>query len=63
VLAEAVVATVVPSVPAIRKRGRGAAVERVPLQPSVLLQVGVLNGGEVLVGRRGIVARAGMVRV
>ena len=49
-LAEAVVATVVPGVLAIGKRVRGAAAERVPLRPRVLLRVGVLMGGEVLVG-------------
>ena len=46
---------------AIGKRVRGAAVERVPLRPYVLLQVGVLIGGKVLVGG-GVVARAGIVR-
>jgi len=37
VLAEAVVATAAPSVLAIGKRVRGAAAERVPLWPRVLL--------------------------
>jgi hypothetical protein len=46
---------------AISKRVRGAAVERVPLRPYILLQVGVLIGGKVLVGG-GIVARMGIVR-
>jgi hypothetical protein len=36
-LAEAVAAIVVPGVLAIGKRVRGAAVERVPLRPCVLL--------------------------
>ena len=45
----------------ISKRVKGAAIERVPLRPYVLLQVGVLIAGEVLVGG-GVVARAGMVR-
>ena len=61
VLAEAVVAIVAPSVLAIGKRVRGAAVERVPLRPCVLLRVGVLIGGEVSVGG-GVVVRAGIVR-
>ena len=56
-----VVATVVPSVLVIGKRVRGAAVERVPLRPYVLLQVGVLIGRKVLVGE-GVVARTGIVR-
>ena len=46
---------------AIGKRVRGAAVERVPLRPCVLLQVGVLMGRKVLVGE-GIVARTGIVQ-
>jgi hypothetical protein len=37
VLVEAVVAIVVSSVLAISKRVRGAAVERVPLRPCILL--------------------------
>ena len=45
----------------ISERVRGAAVERVPLRPCVLLRVGVLMGGEALVGG-GVVARAGIVR-
>ena len=53
--AEAVAAIVAPGVLAIGERVRGAAVERVPLRPCVLLRVGVLMGGEVLVGG-GIVA-------
>jgi hypothetical protein len=60
-LAEAVVVIVAPSVLAIGKRDREAAVERMPLRPCVLLRVGVLMGGEVLVGG-GVVARAEMVR-
>ena len=60
-LAEVVAVTVVPGVLAIGERVRGAAVEWVPLQPCVLLQVGVLIGGEVLVGG-GIVAWVGIVR-
>ena len=55
VLAEAAVVIVVSSELAIGKRVRGAAVERVPLRPCVLQRVGVLIGGEVLVGR-GVVA-------
>ena len=54
-LAEAVAAIAVPSVLVIGERVRGAAVEQVPLRPYILLQVGVLIGGEVLVGG-GIVA-------
>jgi hypothetical protein len=60
-LAEAVAVIAASSVLAIGKRVRGAAAERVPLRPRILLQVGVLIGGEVLVGR-GIVARARMVQ-
>jgi hypothetical protein len=60
-LAEAVAVIVAPSVLAIGKRVRGAAVERVPLRPCVLPQVGVLIGRKVLVGG-GIVARMGIVR-
>ena len=60
-LAEAVAVIVAPGVLAISKRVRGAAVERVPLRPYVLLQVGVLIGRKVLVGE-GIVARTGIVR-
>ena len=60
VLAEVVAVIVAPSVLAIGERVRGAAVERVPLWLCVLLRVGVLMGGEVLVGG-GVVARAGMV--
>ena len=60
-LAEAVVVIVVSGVLVIGKRVRGVAVERVPLRPCVLLQVGVLIAGEVLVGG-GVVARAGIVR-
>jgi len=52
---EAVAATAAPGVPAIGKRVRGVAVEQVPLRPRVLLQVGVLMGGEVLVGGGGVV--------
>ena len=55
-LAEAIVVIVVPSVLVISERVRGAAVERVPLRPRVLLRVGVLVGGG------GIVARAGIIR-
>jgi len=62
VLAETI-AAVVPSVPAIGKRVRGAAVERVPLRLCVLLRVGVLMGGEVLVGGGSVVARVEIVRV
>jgi len=61
VLAEAVIVTVAPGVLVISKRVKGVAVERVPLRPCVLLQVGVLIAGEVLVGG-GVVARAGIVR-
>ena len=60
-LVEAVVVIVVPGVLAIGKRVRGAAVERVPLRPCVLLRVGVLIGRKVLVGG-GIVAWTGIVR-
>ena len=60
-LVEVVAAIVAPSVLAISKRVKGAAIERVPLRPCVLLQVGVLIAGEVLVGG-GVVARAGIVR-
>jgi hypothetical protein len=49
-LVEAVAAIVAPGVLVIGERVRGAAVERVPLRPCVLLRVGVLIGGEVLVG-------------
>jgi len=55
VLAEAIVA-VAPSVLAIGERVRGVTVEWVPLWPCVLLQVGVLIGGEVLVGKGSVVA-------
>jgi hypothetical protein len=58
---EAVVVIAVPGVLAISKRVRGAAVERVPLRPCVLLRVGVLIGGKVLVGG-GVVVRMGIVR-
>ena len=54
-LAEVVVVIAVPGVLVISKRVREAAVERVPLRPCVLLRVGVLMGGEVLVGG-GVVA-------
>ena len=54
-LAEAVAVIAASSVLAIGERVRGAAVERVPLRPYVLLRVGVLIGGEVLVGG-GVVA-------
>ena len=37
VLAETAAATVAPSMPAIGEKVRGAAVERVPLRPCVLL--------------------------
>ena len=53
-LAEAAAAIVAPSMLVIGERVRGAAVERVPLRPCVLLRVGVLMGGEVLV-RGGVV--------
>ena len=53
VLAEAAAA---PSVLAIGERVRGVAAERVPLRPRVLLWVGVLIGGEALVGGGGVVA-------
>jgi hypothetical protein len=53
--AEAVVVIAVSSILVIGKRVRGAAVERVPLRPYVLLQLGVLIGEEVLVGG-GVVA-------
>jgi len=61
VLAEVVAATAVPGVLAIGEMVGGAAVERVPLQPCILLQVGVLIGGGVLVGG-GIVVSVGIVR-
>jgi len=61
-LAEAAAAIAAPSVLAISKRVRGAAAEQVPLRPRVLLQVGVLMGGEVLVRVGGVVAWVGMVR-
>ena len=47
---KAVAVIVAPSILAIGERIKGAVVERVPLRPCVLLQVGVLIGGEVLVG-------------
>jgi hypothetical protein len=50
VLAEAAAATAASSVLVIGERIRGAAVEWVPLRPCVLLRMGVLIGGEVLVG-------------
>ena len=59
--AEAAVVTAAPGVPAIGEKVRGAAVERVPLRPCILLQVGVLMAGEVLIGG-GVVARARMVQ-
>ena len=46
---------------AISKRVRGAAVERVPLRPYILLRVGVLIERKVLLGG-GVVARIGIVR-
>ena len=58
---KAVAVIVAPSILAIGERIRGAVVERVPLRLCVLLRVGVLMGGEVLVGR-GVVAQAGIVR-
>jgi hypothetical protein len=45
VLAEVVAAIAAPSVLVIGERVREAAVERVPLRPCVLLQIGVLMGG------------------
>ena len=42
-------------VPGISKKVERAAAERVPLQPHILLQVGVLKGGEV--------SKGGIVRV
>ena len=60
--AEATV-VVVLSMLAIGKRVGGAAVEWVPLWPCILLQVGVLIGGEVLVGGGSVVARVEIVRV
>ena len=60
-LVEVAAAIAAPSMLAISERVRGAAVERVPLRPCVLLRVGVLMGGEVLVGG-GVVARVGMAR-
>jgi len=62
VLAEAI-AVVAPSVPVIGERVKGAVVERVPLWLCVLLQVGVLMGGEVLVGGGSVVAWVEIVRV
>ena len=62
VLAEAI-AVVAPSVPVIGERVKGAVVERVPLWLCVLLQVGVLMGGEVLVGGGSVVAQVEIVRV
>jgi len=56
-------AAVVPSVLVIGKRVKGVTVERVPLWLCVLLQVGVLIGGEVLVGRGSVVTQAEIVRV
>ena len=41
----------------------GATAERVTLRPYVLPRVGVLMGGEVEVGGRSVVVRAGIVRV
>ena len=61
VLAEAVVVTVVPGVLAIGEKVKGAAVKRVPLRPYILLRVGVLMGGEVLIGK-GVVVWAEIVR-
>ena len=55
-LVEAAAVTAAPGLLVIGERVRGAAAERVPLRPRVLLQVGVLMGGG------GIVARAGIVR-
>ena len=49
-LAEAAAATAAPGMLAIGKKVGGEAAERVPLWPRVLLRVGVLIGGEVLVG-------------
>ena len=60
-LAEAVIATAAPSVLAIGERVKGVVVEQVPLRPYILLRVGVLMGGEVLVGG-GVVAQAEMVQ-
>ena len=55
-------AAAAPSVLAISERVRGAAAERVPLRPRVLLSVGVLIRGEVLVGGEGVIAQVGIVR-
>jgi hypothetical protein len=55
VLAGVIVLEVALGVLGISKRVRGAAAERVPLWLYILLQVGVLGGGEV--------SRGGMVRV
>ena len=60
-LAEAVVATAVPGVPAIGERVGGIVVEQIPLRPYILLRVGVLIKGEVLVGG-GVVVQAGIVQ-
>ena len=48
-LVEVVAVIAAPSMLVIGKRVRGAAVERVPLRPCVLLRVGVLIGGGVVV--------------
>ena len=57
----AAAAVVLPSMPVIGKRVRGATAEQVPLWLRVLLRVGVLMGVEVLVEGGSVVARAGIV--
>ena len=52
-LAGVIVLEVAPGILGISKRVGGAAIERVPLRLRILLQVGVLGGGEV--SRGGIV--------
>ena len=52
-----------PSMPAIGERVGGAAVEQVLPRLRVLLQVGVLIGGEVLVGGKSVVVQAEILRV
>ena len=52
-LVKVVAVIAVPSVLVISKRVKGAAAERMPLWPRILLQVGVLIGEEVLVGGGG----------
>ena len=59
----AVTLVVVPGVLAISKKVKGVTPKQVPLWPCILLQVGVLIGGEVLVVGGNVVMRAEIMQV